>query len=48
MSEAFVRTGRPLADLEAEMLNGQKLQVGLFFVVQLLCNMKLFFTNIGS
>lgn len=26
VSEAFVKTGRPLADLEAEMLNGQKLQ----------------------
>ena len=26
VSEAFVRTGKPLAELEAEMLNGQKLQ----------------------
>ena len=29
VSEAFVKTGRPLVELEAEMLNGQKLQVGL-------------------
>ena len=27
VSEAFVKTGRPLVELEAEMLNGQKLQV---------------------
>ena len=26
VSEAFVRTGRALSDLETEMLNGQKLQ----------------------
>ena len=30
VSEAFVKTGRPLVDLEAEMLNGQKLQVPAF------------------
>ena len=31
VSEAFVKTGRPLVDLEAEMLNGQKLQVPTFY-----------------
>lgn len=28
-SEAFVKTGKSIADLEKEMLNGQKLQVSI-------------------
>lgn len=28
-SEAFVKTGKSIAELEKEMLNGQKLQVSL-------------------
>lgn len=31
-SEAFVKTGKSIVELEKEMLNGQKLQVNLNFI----------------